>query len=69
MENKPAVWAALQLIPGISTSLASNLYDAGYHTPDDLLAASQADLETVRGIGPTRAELLHETIQAWASRA
>ncbi|MBS3817285.1 MAG: hypothetical protein KGY76_06960 [Candidatus Thermoplasmatota archaeon] len=52
-----------QKVKGIGSGIAHALYDAGYHSMEELEEAEVGDIKAIEGIGITQAELIHESIQ------
>ncbi|MEF8874181.1 MAG: LamG-like jellyroll fold domain-containing protein [Candidatus Thermoplasmatota archaeon] len=52
-----------QKLKGVGSGIAHALYEAGYHSMDELEEAEVGDLRDIEGIGFTQAELIYEAIQ------
>ena len=55
-------------LPGVGKKKAEALYDAGYHTVDQLKGASVEQLQQVEGIGPKVAQAILDGFQAPAGK-
>ncbi|MFP4608104.1 MAG: helix-hairpin-helix domain-containing protein [Candidatus Aenigmatarchaeota archaeon] len=62
-EDKLDVVQEFQEIKGVGSGIAHALYEAGYHSKEDLGEAGVEDIRDIDGIGFTQAELIHESIQ------
>lgn len=63
-EPGPAVQglAALRDIPGVGPRTVQHLYDAGYHSVDDVRAASEGALARVPGVSRRLARTIREAL-------
>ena len=52
----------LTSIPGIGTKNCNNFYDAGYMTPESIIAASDEELLTIPGVGISFVKKLRKTL-------
>ena len=52
----------LTSIPGIGTKNCNNFYEAGYMTPESIIAASDEELLTIPGVGISFVKKLRETL-------
>ena len=52
----------LTSIPGIGAKNCNNFYEAGYMTPESIIAASDEELLTVPGVGISFVKKLRETL-------
>ena len=52
----------LTSIPGIGTKNCTNFYEAGYLTPESIIAASDEELLTIPGVGINFVKKLRETL-------
>ncbi|MBS3815940.1 MAG: PQQ-binding-like beta-propeller repeat protein [Candidatus Thermoplasmatota archaeon] len=52
-----------QKLKGLGSGVAHALYEAGYHSMDELEEAEVEDIKAIGGIGITQAELIYEAIQ------
>ena len=51
----------LTSIPGIGTKNCNNFYEAGYMTPESIIAASDEELLTIPGVGISFVKKLRKT--------
>ena len=54
--------ANLTSIPGIGTKNCNNFYEAGYMTPESIIAASDEELLTIPGVGINFVKKLRQTL-------
>ena len=52
----------LTSIPGIGTKNCNNFYEAGYMTPESIIAASDEDLLSIPGVGTNFVKKLRKTL-------
>ena len=52
----------LTSIPGIGTKNCNNFYEAGYMTPESIIAASDEELLTIPGVGISFIKKLRKTL-------
>ena len=52
----------LTSIPGIGTKNCNNFYEAGYMTPESIIAASDEELLTIPGVGISFVKKLRKTL-------
>ena len=52
----------LTSIPGIGTKNCNNFYEAGYMTPESIIAASDEELLTIPGVGISFVKKLRNTL-------
>ena len=52
----------LTSIPGIGTKNCNNFYEAGYMTPESIIAASDEELLTIPGVGINFVKKLRNTL-------
>ena len=52
----------LTSIPGIGTKNCNNFYEAGYMTPESIIAASDEELLTIPGVGISFVRKLRKTL-------
>ena len=52
----------LTSIPGIGAKNCNNFYDAGYLTPESIIAASDEELLTIPGVGISFVKKLRKTL-------
>ena len=54
--------ANLTSIPGIGSKNCNNFYEAGYMTPESIIAASDEELLTIPGVGISFVKKLRKTL-------
>ena len=52
----------LTSIPGIGTKNCNNFYEAGYMTPESIIAATDEELLTIPGVGISFVKKLRKTL-------